>query len=186
MADEILTPSNVARSWHWFRQVTAPCNAACGSGIMTVNSSSGSTLQCQCDTWLWDDMTWNSRKRPPYWNSTSDFDFDHIMGVDMSFCTSLRNFIQIGPPSAEKMTSRRFSRWRMAPFDRPHTRSNSPSIVTMALSCIVLLVENRKIFIPHQYLAPRREWEFGEHVWCCSGKTRMVGLPYGEIIMTVC
>jgi len=47
---------NVA--WHWYRQVTAPCNVTCGSGIMTVNSPSGSTLQC--DTWLWDDMPLNS------------------------------------------------------------------------------------------------------------------------------
>jgi len=39
---------------------------------------------------------------PPYWNSTSGFDFDHITTADMSFCISLRNFIQIGPPSAEK------------------------------------------------------------------------------------
>jgi len=103
MADEILTP----------------CNEACGSGIVTVNSPSGSTLQCdtwlwddmplnspdgstlQCGRWLWDDMPLNSPKRPPYWNSTSGFDFD-ITTVDMSFCTSLRNFIQIGPPSAEK------------------------------------------------------------------------------------
>jgi len=76
------------------------CNVACGSGIMTVNSSSGSTLQC--DTWLWDDMPLNSPKRPPYRNSTSGFDLDHITAVDMSFCTSLRNFIQIVPPSAEK------------------------------------------------------------------------------------
>jgi len=30
------TPCNVARSWHWFRQMTAPFNVACGSGIMTV------------------------------------------------------------------------------------------------------------------------------------------------------
>jgi len=30
------------------------------------------------------------------------FDFDHITSVDMSFCTSQRNFIQIGPLSAEK------------------------------------------------------------------------------------
>jgi len=110
MADGILTPCNVARSWHWFRQVTASCNVACGSGIVTVNSQSGNTLQC--DTWLWDDMPLNSPKRPPYWNSTSGFDFDHITAVDMSFCTSLRNFIhQIEPPSAEKMTSYRFSRW---------------------------------------------------------------------------
>ena len=30
------------------------------------------------------------------------FPFPHITAVDVSFCTSLRNFIQIGPPSAEK------------------------------------------------------------------------------------
>jgi len=47
-------------------------------------------------------MLLNSPKRPSYRNSTSGFDFDHITAVDMSFCTSLRNFIQIGPPSAEK------------------------------------------------------------------------------------
>jgi len=63
----------------------------CGSGIVTVNSPSGNTLQC--DTWLWDDMPLNSPKCPPYWNSTSGFDFDQITAVDMSFCTSLRNFI---------------------------------------------------------------------------------------------
>ena len=34
-----------------------------------------------------------------YWNSTSGFEFDRITAVDMSFCTSLRNFIQIGSPS---------------------------------------------------------------------------------------
>jgi len=73
---------------------------ACGSGIVTVNSPSGSTLQC--GRWLWDDIPWNSPKRPPYWTSTSGFYFDHITAVDMSFCISLRNFIQIGPPSAEK------------------------------------------------------------------------------------
>ena len=80
--------------------IITPCNVACGTGIMTVNSSSGSTLQC--DTWLWDDMKWSSPKRPPYWNSSSGFDFDHITTVDMSFCTNLRNFIHIGPPSAKK------------------------------------------------------------------------------------
>ena len=75
--------------------ILTPCNVACGSGIVTVNSRSGSTLQC--DTWLWDDTPLNSPKRPPNWNS-----FDHITAVDMSFCTNLRSFIQIGPPSAEK------------------------------------------------------------------------------------
>jgi len=57
-ADGIIIPCNVARSWHWFRQVTAPCNVSCGSGIMTVNSPSGSTLQC--DTWLWDALGWHA------------------------------------------------------------------------------------------------------------------------------
>jgi len=56
----------------------------------------------QCGRCLWDDMPLNSPKRPPYWNSTSCFDFGHITAVDMSFYTSLRNFIQIEPPSAEK------------------------------------------------------------------------------------
>jgi len=47
----------------------------------------------QCHRWLWYDMPLNSPKRPPYWNSTAGFDFDHIAAVAMSFCTSLRNFI---------------------------------------------------------------------------------------------
>ena len=118
-ADWILTPCNVARSWHWFRQVTALCNVICGSemtchwilpvaascnvtrssGIMTLNSPGGSTLQG--GRWLWDDMPLNSPKRPPYWNSTFGFDFN-FTAVDMSFCASRRNFIQIGPPAAEK------------------------------------------------------------------------------------
>jgi len=42
MADAIITPYNVA----------------CGSGIITVNSPSGNSLQR--DTWLWDDMPLNS------------------------------------------------------------------------------------------------------------------------------
>jgi len=67
---------------------------------MTLHSAGGSTLQY--GRWLWDDMPLNSPKRPPYWYSTFGFDFGHITAVDMSFCTSLRNFIQIGPLSAEK------------------------------------------------------------------------------------
>jgi len=146
MADGILTPCYVARSWHWFRQVTAPCNVACGSGIVTVNLRTGSTLQC--DTWLWDDVLFNSPERLPYWNFTSGFDFGHITAVDMSFCTSLRNFIQIGPPSAEKMTSCRFSRWRysaildfrgpiMGSLKSQCTTSYRSSIETMALNYLV-------------------------------------------------
>jgi len=87
-------PCNVAlESWQWSHQVAAPCNVICGSGmtchwicpvaapcnvtrssgIMTLNSPGGSTLQC--GNWRWDDMPLNSPKRLPYWNSTSGFWF---------------------------------------------------------------------------------------------------------------
>ena len=147
MADGILILCNVARSWHWFRQMTAPCKVACGSGIVTVNSPSGSALQCgRC---LWDDMPLNSPKRLPYWNSTSGFDFDHITAVDMSFCTSLRNFYPNRTTlGRKKITSCRFSRWRISTildfrdpivgsFKIPCTTSYRSSIDTVALNCSV-------------------------------------------------
>jgi len=37
-------------------------------------------------------------KRPPYWNSTSGFNFDHIAAVGMSLCTSLPNFVHMDRP----------------------------------------------------------------------------------------
>ena len=110
MADGILTPCNVARSRHRFRQVTAPCNVACGSGIVTVPS--GSTLQC--DMWLWDDMSLNSPKRPPYWNSISGFHFDTS---PQSTCHSVpvcEILSKSDHPRQKKMTSCRFSRWRIS------------------------------------------------------------------------
>jgi len=184
MADEILTPCNVARSWHWFRQVTAACNVAHGSGIVTVNSASGSTLHCdtwlwndmplnspgecnltrscgimtmnspggstlQCGRWLWDDMPLNSPKRPSYWNSTSGFDSHHITAVNMSFCTSLQNFIQIDRHRQKKWChSCQFSKWQIsAIFDfkdpimgslkSPCTTSYRSTIDTIALNCLV-------------------------------------------------
>jgi len=118
---QVAAPCNVIRdsgmTCRWIRPVAAPCNVTHSSGMMTLNSPGGSTLQC--GRWLWDDMPWNSPKRPPYWNSTAGFDFDHITAVDMPFCTSLRNFIQIGPqigpPSAEKNdVMSRFLRWRIS------------------------------------------------------------------------
>jgi len=81
-------------------RILSPCNVACGTRIMTLNSPGSSTLQC--DIWLWDDMPSNLPKRLAFWNSTPGFDFDHITTVDMLFCTSLRNIIQIKLPTAEK------------------------------------------------------------------------------------
>ena len=117
----------------------------CGT-IITLISPGDCTLQC--GMWLWDDMPLNSPKRPPYWNSISGFNLDHISAVDMSFCTSLRNFIQIGHTRQKKMTSCRFSRWRisaildfrgsiMSSLRSSRTTSYRSSIDTIALNCLV-------------------------------------------------
>ena len=70
--------------------------------------------------------------------------------------------------------------------------SYSPSIVTMALSCISseikhILVESRDFFILPLHSAPalgRSPSEYCHSVWC--GKTRMVGLPDGENFLRIC
>jgi len=79
-------------------RILTPCNVACGARIVTVNSQSGSTLQW--DTWLWDDMQVATEFAQT--SAILEFYIFHITTVDMSLCTSLRNFIQIGSPSAEK------------------------------------------------------------------------------------
>jgi len=111
--------------WHWVRQVAAPCSVAGGSG-----------MTCH---WI----------RP----NVRHIGILHLVSisttsVDMWICTSLRNFIQIGPPSAEKMTSCRFSRWRisaildfrdsiMGSLKSPGTTSYKSSIDTINLNCLV-------------------------------------------------
>jgi len=79
------------------------CNVAWRSGIVTVNSPSGSTLPGS-NVIRGSGMTCHwIRPNVRHWNSTSGFDFDHITAVDMSFCTSLQNFIQIGPTTVGRL-----------------------------------------------------------------------------------
>jgi len=132
--------------------VTAPCNVACGSGIVTVNSPSGSTLQC--DTWLWDDMPLNSPERPPYWNSTSGF---HFHTSPQSTCHSApicEILSKSDHPRQKKITSCRFSRWRisaildfrdpiMGSLKSPRMTSYRSSIDTIALNCLVFFRKSR-------------------------------------------
>ena len=68
-------------------------------------------------------MTLNSAKRPPYCNSTSGFDFGHITTVGMSFCTSLPNSNQIGPPTVETWRHVDFMGPIMGYFKSPCTTS---------------------------------------------------------------
>jgi len=144
-----------------------------GSGIMIVNSPSGSTPQC--DSWLWDDMPLNSP-------GGSTLQCDRWLWDDMSWIrTNVRHIgilhlvsiLTISPqstsysapvceilsksdhPQQKKMTSCRFSRWRisaildfrgpiMASLKSPCTTSYRSSIETIALNCFW---ENRVFWI---------------------------------------
>jgi len=154
MADGILTTCNVARSWHWLRQVTAPlCNVACGSGIVTVNSPSRSTLQC--DRWLWDDMPLNSP-------NVRHIGILHLVSIST---TSPQSTCHSAPvceilsksdhPRQKKMTLCRFSRWRISAtldfrdpitssLKSPCTTSYRSSIDTTALNCFFLHFGDRQ------------------------------------------
>ena len=133
---------------------------------MTLISPGDCTLQC--GMWFWNrdseftkwqhptmwylDLGWHAiefAQTSPYWNSTSGFVYDHIIAVDMSFCTSLRNFIQIGPPSAEKndvmsifkmadLSHLGFLVYNNGFFEKPnYITSYRPSIDTIDINCLV-------------------------------------------------
>ena len=151
MTDGILTPCNVARSWHWFRQVTASWNVAyCGSRNMTVNSPSGSKRTLQLETWLWDDMSlispamWHVALESWQWICPVAAAPCNVAGGSWITCYGIRpNVRHIGilqmvsisttspqsrchsahlseilsksdHPRQKKMTSCRFSRWRIS------------------------------------------------------------------------
>ena len=100
----------------------------------------------QCGTWLLDDMPLNSLKRLSYWNSTSGFDFDgrpyhRIQHVILHQSAKIY-------AHGRKMTSCRFSRWRisaildfrgpiMGSLKSPCATSYRSSMDTVALNCLV-------------------------------------------------
>jgi len=92
--------------------------------------------QSTAEIWL---LPFSKDKRPPYWNSTSGFDFDLITAVGMSYCTSLRNFIQIGLPWQKNV----MSIFKMAEihlnefFEKRRMSSYKSSIETIPLNCLV-------------------------------------------------
>jgi len=111
-------------SWQWIHQVAAPCNVIRGSG-----------MTCH---WICPNV-----RHIEILHMVSIFTIS-LQAVNMSFCTSLRNFIQIRPPSDEKMTSCRFSRWRIsAIWDfRGSTRNTFPNHrrpVYQSLYCCIMV-----------------------------------------------
>ena len=87
-------------------------------------------------------------KRLPYWNSTSGFDFDHIITIDMSFCISAKFYLNRTTLGRKKMSSCRFSRWQtsaildfrcpiMGSSKSLCTTSYRSSIETIAPNCLV-------------------------------------------------
>jgi len=139
----------------WFRQVTAPCNVACGSGngIMTVNSRSGSNLQCfMC---IWDG--WHAIE---FAQTSAILEFYIWFRFQpyspQSTCHSApvcEILSESDHPWQKNMTSCRCSRWRisailefrgpiMGSLKSPCTTSYGSSIGTIALNCFVFW-ENR-------------------------------------------
>jgi len=79
--------------------IITPCNVACGSGIVSQFA------KWQHPAMWYVALGWHAIE----FAQTSAilqfyiwFPFPYITAVDMLFCTSLRNFIEIGPLSAEK------------------------------------------------------------------------------------
>ena len=60
----------------------------------------------------WLPLPISKNKWPPYWNSTSDFDFYLFIVISMSYCIGLPNVIEIGPSAVELWCHINFSRWR--------------------------------------------------------------------------
>jgi len=73
----------------------------------------------------------------------------------------------------------------MAPFDRSHTSSYSPSIVTMAISCIVceiqrLIGKKMQNFYTPPIFSSHTAGEPVGILWRCLMLVRMIALPYSE------
>jgi len=140
-----LSPKQVLGSWQWIHEVAVslPCNVKRGSG-MTCHWTRQAAAPCNVAGGSGITRHWN--------RSTSAIILllVSISAISAQSCHSApvcEIFIQIGPPSSEKMTSCRFSRWRisaildfsgpiMGSLKSPRTISYRPSIDTIAVNCL--------------------------------------------------
>ena len=119
----------MARSWHWFRQVAAPCSVAGGSG-----------MTCH---WIRRNV-----RRPPYWNSIIIWfrlrPYHH--GRHVILHQSAKFYQNQTTLNRKKLYQ--FSRWRisaildfkgpiMGSLKSPCTTSYRSSIETIAINCLV-------------------------------------------------
>jgi len=103
--------------WHvalgsGIRQVAAPSNVTRRSGITTLNSPGGSTSKC--DKWLWDDMPLNSPKSPAILEFYIRFWFWPYHRSRHVILHQSAKFYLNRTSLGRKMTSCRFSRWRIS------------------------------------------------------------------------
>jgi len=130
MADGIITPCNVAQSWHWFCQVTAPCNVALESWqwihqvAAPCNVIHGSGMTCHwihpvaapCNVAGGSRMTCHGIR--PNVRHIGILLLVSIMTISpQSTCYSApvcKILSKSDHPQQKKITSCRFSRWRIS------------------------------------------------------------------------
>ena len=144
---QVAAPCNVIRgsgmTWHWIRPLAAPCDVTHSSGIMTVNSPGGSTLQCS--RWLWNDMPLNLPKPSQTSGILEFYIWFHFRAHHLSRYVNLHQSpkFYLNHPRLRKMTSCRFSRWRISAIfnfkDPIKAKLQLPrsSLDTIALNCLV-------------------------------------------------
>jgi len=132
MADGILTQCNVARSWHWFRQVTALCIVACGSGNWNRDSEFTkypAMWYVALDLWHWiHQVAAPCSMAGGYWMTChwirSNVRHIRILHLVSISTTSPQSTCHSAPATEilsksdhlgrKKMTSCRYSRWRIS------------------------------------------------------------------------
>ena len=152
----------------------------------------------QCGMWLWNrDSEFTKWQHPAMWyvalgwhaiefaqtSATLEFyisfPFPHITAVDMSFCNSLRNFIQIGPyPRQKKMTSCRFSRWRISAIldCRDPIMGSLKSPCTTSYSCVLESLLSQSCWLWYVTIQTHVFWKPVFEVFCQTPKTGIISI----------
>jgi len=141
-------------SWHWIRQVAAPCSVAGGSGM------------------------------PCHWTRPNVRHIGILHLVSISTTPLSEILYKSDHPRRKKMTSCRFSRWRisaildfrgpiMGSLKSPYATSYWSSIETIALNCLVFFLENRVFCILATDKQTDRQHRFTKPLFSRYGEQRL-------------